>query len=249
MARLTLGSLVRAALATYREDFARIAVLAVLVFVPLAVLETLAERGAHAFDEMDSGPFGLAVLAITLTGASASVFGVTFFAGALDSVVGARRYGHEDVPIRRVLTSLPYGRLIAANLVVALVVGLGLILFVVPGVVAMTLLGIVGPLVNIERLSVREALRRSVRLVRPRFWLAFFGITVPVLAEEALEHPVTSALWNESFLVGLLVNAGFALAVGATVGLLEVTLAHDLIARDRMERQGTLIFERADRRS
>jgi hypothetical protein len=153
------------------------------------------------------------------------------------------------VPIRRVLTSLPYVRLIAANLVVALVVGLGLVLFVVPGVAAMTLLGIVGPLVNIERLSVREALRRSVRLVRPRFWLAFVSITVPVLAEEALEHPVTSALWNESFLVGFLVNVGFALAVGATVGLLEVTLAHDLIARDRMERQGSLIFERADRRS
>lgn len=237
MRLLTLGSLARSALATYREDFWRIAALAVVVFVPLAILETLVERGAHAYEETRDEPAGIAVLAIAFAGASAAIFGLTFFAGALDRMVGARRFGHEDMPLRKVARTLPYGRLVVANFVVALAVEVGFLLLVVPGAIALTLLAIVGPLVNIEGHSVGEALRSSVRLVRPRFWLAFFGVTVPVLIEGASERPITTAFWDESFLVGFLVNAAFAIVVGATVGLLEVTLAHELIARDRLERE------------
>lgn len=138
--------------------------------------------------------------------------------------------------MKQVLRTLPYGRLIPANIIVAIVVEVGFLLLVVPGAIAMTLLAIVGPLINIEGHAVRDALRHSVRLVWPRFWLAFFGITVPLMVEEALGHSITTAVWDEGFATGLLVNAVFALAVGATVGLLEVTLAHALIARDRLER-------------
>lgn len=240
MKRLTLGSLVRSALATYREDFWRVAGLALVVFVPLAVLETLAERGAQAYEESRDEPLAIAVLAVTLVGVSASIFGLTLFSGALDRMVGARHFGHEDMPLGEVIRTLPYGRLILANFVVAVTVEVGLLLAVVPGVLAMTLLSIVGPLVNIEGHSVREALWHSVRLVRPRFWLAFFGITVPVLIEQAAEHRVATAFWDDGFLAGFAVNAGFALVVGATVGLLEVTLAHALIARDRLDRHPEL---------
>jgi hypothetical protein len=246
MTRLTLGSLVRAALATYREDFGRIAALAVAVFVPLSLVETFVEWAADAYDKLGDDTVRIAVLAITFAGTSAAVFGITFFAGALDRMVGARRFGHEDMPLKVVLRTLPYRSLILANLVVLVVVEVGFLLLVVPGAIAMTLLSIVGPLINIEGHGVREALRHSVRLVRPRFWLAFFGITVPILLEEGLTHSLTTAVWAESLLAGFLVNVVFALLVGATVGLLEVTLAHALIARDRLERDPTLTPARAE---
>lgn len=233
MTRLTIGSLVRSSLATYREDFWRIAALAVAVFVPLSLLQTFIEWAADAYDELEEDPVRIAVLAITFAGTGAAIFGITFFAGALDRLVGARRFGHEHVPLRRVLRTLPYGTLVLANLVVLVVVEVGFLLLVVPGAIAMTLLAIVGPVVNIESCGVRDALRRSVHLVRPRFWLAFFAVTLPVMAEEGIEHTLTARVWDESLLAGFLVNTAFALAVGATVGLLEVTLAHTLIARER----------------
>jgi len=245
VARLTLRSLVRSALANYRDDFWRIAALAIVVFVPLSLVQTYVEWAAGAYAELGDDSVRIAVLAITLAGTSAAIFGITFFAGALDRMVGAGRFGHEDMPLKVVLRTLPYRRLILANLVVLAVVEVGFLLLVVPGAIAMTLLAIVGPLVNIEGHSVREALRHSVRLVRPRFWLAFFGITVPVMVEEGIEHTLTSHVWDESLLAGFLVNSAFALAVGATVGLLEVTLAHHLIARDRLESEPGLRQARA----
>lgn len=245
MTRLTLGSLVRSALATYREDFWRIAGLAVIVFVPLSLVQTFVEWAADAYEEIAGGSVRIAVLAIAFAGTSAAIFGLTFFAGALDRMVGARRFGHEDVPLRQVVRTLPYGRLVTANVVVVLVVEVGFLLLVVPGAVALTLLAIVGPLVNIEGHTVREALRHSVRLIRPRFWLAFFGVTVPVMLEEGFAHSITIAVWDESFVQGFLVNVAFALVVGATIGLLEVTLAHALIAGDRLEREPELTPARA----
>jgi hypothetical protein len=236
MTRLTLSSLVRSAFATYREDFWRIAALAVVVFVPLSLVQTFVEWAADAYDGLGGDSVRIAVVVIAFAGTSAAIFGLTFFAGALDRMVGARRFGHEDMPLKEVLRTLPYGSLILANVVVLILVEVGFLLLVVPGAIAMTLLAIVGPLINIEGHGVRQALRHSVRLVRPRFWLAFFGITVPILVEEAVAHSLTTAVWSESILAGFVVNTVFALVVGATVGLLEVTLAHALIARDRLER-------------
>jgi hypothetical protein len=244
--RLTLGSLVRSAFATYRDDFWRIAALAVVVFVPLSLVQTFVEWAADAYDKLGSDSVRLAVLAITFAGTSAAIFGITFFAGALDRMVGARRFGHEDMPLKQVLRTLPYRRLILANLVVVVLVEVGFLLFVVPGAIAMTLLAVVGPLINIEGHPVRDALWHSVRLVRPRFWLAFFGITVPIMVEEAVAHSITVAVWSESFVAGLTVNAVFALVVGATVGLLEVTLAHALIAKDRLDRDPEAMPARAE---
>jgi hypothetical protein len=244
--RLTLGSLVRSALATYRDDFWRIAALAVVVFVPMSLVQTFVEWAAHAYDKLGDDSVRLAVVVITFAGTSAAIFGITFFAGALDRMVGARRFGHEDMPLKEVLRTLPYGRLILANTIVVLVVEVGFLLLVVPGAIAMTLLAIVGPLINIEDHSVRESFRHSVRLVRPVFWLAFFGITVPIMVEEAVAHTLTTAVWEESFAAGLVVNVVFALVVGATVGLLEVTLAHALIARDRLERHPEAMPARAE---
>jgi hypothetical protein len=243
--RLTLGSLVRSVFVTYRADFWRVAALAVVVFVPMSLVETFVEWAADAYDELGGDSLRLAVLAIAFAGTSAAIFGITFFAGALDRMVGARRFGHEDMPLGTVLRTLPYRRLILANLVVVVVVQIGFVLLVVPGAIALTLLAIVGPLVNIEGHSVREALRHSVRLVRPRFWLAFGAVTVPFMLEEGIAHALTTTFWDESLLAGFLVNVFFALAVGATVGLLEVTLAHALIARDRLERHPETIPVRA----
>ncbi len=228
---LTLGSLVRRALGAYRAEFLRVAVPAVCVFVPLAVLDAAVDHATDDWQRSEGGAPSLAVLALVLVSTSAGLFGVTFYAGLLEALVGFREFGRPERPVRQVLRTLPYARLILANIVVAVTVVTGLALLVVPGLVAYTLLAIVGPVINIEGLAVRAALRRSVRLIRPRFWLAFSAATVPLLFETWVEGGL-HRIWEVGLLAGIGIHAVFAVVVGATVGLLEVTLAHELIARD-----------------
>ena len=61
-----------------------------------------------------------------------------------------------------------------------------------PGVVAITLLSVVGPVVMVEGTGAVAALRRSAKLVRPFFWLTFVAVTIPIVVENLLSDAVVS---------------------------------------------------------
>ena len=65
------------------------------------------------------------------------------------------------------------------------IIGSGL--FVVPGLFALTVFGIVGPVIVIERLGAVEAFIRSARLSLPHIIIAFGAIALPFLSEQAIE--------------------------------------------------------------
>lgn len=131
------------------------------------------------------------------------------------------------------LRTLPYGRLIAANVLLAQVVWAGLLLFVLPGLAFLTLFALVGPPINIEHRSVLGAFRRSAGLVRPVFWTAFLAITIPIVIEHTLNHAIEEfALHRGNLVASVLLSGLTAASVGAFVGLVEVTLTYDLVMRD-----------------
>jgi hypothetical protein len=111
------------------------------------------------------------------------------------AAVWAEREKHESTP-SQFLKQLPVLRLIAADLLYALVVIVGLILLVIPGIVFAVWYALLAPAIKIEGLRLRPAFRRSRELVRTRFWLVL-GFVIPViLAEEALGILAHSgALW------------------------------------------------------
>jgi hypothetical protein len=149
--------------------------------------------------------------------------------------VGAQHFGHHDVPVGTAIRELPYGRLVVANVVITVLVVIGTLLVAVPGMITLTLFGIVGPVIVIERRGVFSALGRSARLVVRHPWLAFVAITLPFVGEQVLEDLVVtvrdSSLWLE-----LLAAIGLTLFVGVAVSLVEVVLAHELISRDQASR-------------
>ena len=49
------------------------------------------------------------------------------------------------------LRSLPWGSLILADLLVTLIVVAGLVVLIIPGLIALTLLAVVGPVIELER--------------------------------------------------------------------------------------------------
>ena len=178
--RLRARDVIRAALRTYRERFGRVAGTAFVVFGAVAVVDAIAT--ILVIDHVSS-PVGDAIAST-----AAAVFvmaGVVVYAGILDKVVGAHLHGHPDLSIREVWNVLPLGRLGAADVWLALATLVGLALFVIPGVVILTVWSLVGPVITIENRSVASAFGRSWQLVRPHFWLTLCLVTLPLQIEQA----------------------------------------------------------------
>ena len=217
-----------AALRTYRERFWRVAGTAFIVFGTVAAVDALAT--VLVIDRHVSRPVGA-----TITSTLAAVFamgGVVVYAGILDKVVGAHLHGHPDLSVREIWRVLPLGRLIGADVLLALATLVGLALFVVPGVIVFTLWSLVGPVITIEDRSVVSALRRSQQLVRPCFWLTLGLVTVPLQFEQAVLHAIHyTEIFEHPLVPAFLLNGLLGMVIGSVVGLVEVVLAYDLIAR------------------
>jgi len=141
---------VGAALRTYRKRFWRVAGTAFVVFGAVAAIDALAT--VLVADRHVSRPLGAAIT--STVSAVFSMVGVVVYAGILDKVVGAHLHGHPDLSVPQIWRVLPFGRLVAADLVLAVATLAGLVLFVVPGVVVFTLWSLVGPVITIEDRSV-----------------------------------------------------------------------------------------------
>ena len=134
------------------------------------------------------------------------------------------------MPLLHVLRELPFGRLILADLAAVGIISLGMLVLLIPGLIAAVLFGIVGPLIVIEDLGVRAALRRSAQLVRPHVLMTFLLVLVPMLLEESLLSWVEEAGAHEHLYLRLPADLALTVVVASFVGMLEITLAHGLIA-------------------
>ena len=95
-----------------------------------------------------------------------------------------------------------------------------------------TLWSLVGPVITIEDRAVGSALRRSWQLVRPHFWLMLFLVTVPLQVEQAVLHAIHyTEIFEHPLVPAFLLNGLLGMVIGSVVGLVEVVLAYDLIAR------------------
>ena len=74
-----------------------------------------------------------------------------------------------------------------------MLVALGILAFVVPGILVFVYLGLAAPVVEIEHRGVRAALARSYRLVRGHFWLVL-AVLVPIeIVSDAMTDLATAA--------------------------------------------------------
>lgn len=230
--RLTLRLLVGQAVRVYRHRFLRVAVPAVCILVPLSMLEAITEHLQHHFANHPDLVVRILVAIESVAAAAVGLIGFVFFAGLLDRLIGAHLEGHDDPPVREVLHTLPYWRLVRADLLYIVLAVAGFVLFIVPGLLVMTFFGIIGPVINVKGVGVIRAFRESARLVRSHVVLVFFAVTVPVLVENQIDGAIAVAVWKQGLLSGLVVNSLLAATLLAFIGLLEVVLAHGLIHRD-----------------
>lgn len=226
--RLRVREVLGAALRTYRERFWRVAGTAFVVFGAVAAVDAFAT--VLVIDRHVSRPYGAGITS-TVSAVFAMV-GVVVYAGILDKVVGAHLHGHPDLSIREIWHVLPLGRLVGADVVLALGTLAGLAVFVIPGVILFTLWSLVGPVITIEDRAVGSALRRSWQLVRPHFWLVLILVTIPLQVEQAVLHAIHYAeIFEHPLVPAFLLNGLLGMVIGSVVGLIEVVLAYELIAR------------------
>jgi hypothetical protein len=206
---------------TARMEPARVIVPALVIFGLDAVQGTF-------YTEVAVDHLGIrSVIGAVLFGAS--TLGLTFYSGMLERLVGSVERNEPAQPVLRVLRTLPWLRLLAAEGILILLSAAASLLLVLPGLIVGTLFALVGPLINLLDASVPDAFKRSVSVVWPHFMLVFCIITLPLALEhevivfvaELIPHEHIWAVFLTTFILGDL--------FGMALGLMEVTMAERLV--------------------
>ena len=220
----------------YREEPKRVAASAYLLLMPAVIAGAGLGALVDALRDTALEDRVAMFAAISALAGFLSTLGFVVYAALLDELVGARIRGRRLPSISAALRHLPFGRLIVADLLVAAILGITTAFLIVPGLVAICLLAIVGPVVNIERANPTAALRRSARLTWPHLGTVALTI-VPALAVEELAHHSFCYLHEaHAWLLELLIGMVLVPTLGAYIGLAEVVLAYALLVRDPSSR-------------
>lgn len=227
-----LGSTYASIGRTYVSRSPALIALAALVFLPLGLLDAI--HTTADFERLDIDTVLALAALLGLLGAviATSLLGEVFYSGAV-AISLVRPPGEPEPTLREIARRISYRRLIAVDLVYVLVVVVGLVLFLVPGVLAFVLLGLAGPVIEIEGRGVRAALRRSYELVRGRFWLVFWVLApIEVVGDAAGEWigHLVHGLLGEGLLGTWLGESAASIALSPLFAIAAVLLTVELIA-------------------
>ncbi len=143
-------------------------------------------------------------------------------AGLATSCAGALAQGRDG---RGAVSQRLAGRwpvLIGVALIVGVLCSVGLLLFVVPGVLAYLVLVLAAPAAVMERSGVGESLRRSVRLSRGHRG-RIFGVTllagvITTITGVVITSVISAAFGQQDPVTTLLITQGIGVVVGAFTG-------------------------------
>jgi len=213
----------------WRGNFVRLTIMALFLEIPLV----LAELGLHVGAGFSlSTERSAAVNAVALPVALYGSLSHHFLSGLLEKLVGSERHGHPNSTLREILRELPWWRLLGADLLMTLMVVVGYVAFVVPGLLIATWMTPLLVIVNLERRPVRASMRRSYRLVRGHFWRVFsvgFLALVVVQAVGELVGGLAASL-SHAHVVEVIAHATPATLLMPIAALPIVVLTFDLVA-------------------
>lgn len=208
---LSVGEILDTSFSLYRRHFGALATVSLVCTGLPLVLRLFVEAAGGLFAHLTLALvyfLGLVVLSLIATGAT--VFIVS------ESYLGRPLTAREAL-----MRATPYmGRILIASLLMAVVVGLGFLLLVFPGVILAVGLAVAIPAVVLESgQSASGALSRSWELTRGSRWRIFgLGITLFVL----LYIPVVAIGGVMAMLIPRGATAGFGVASTATIVALAI---------------------------
>ncbi len=178
--------------------------LAALVLVPQAVGDALV---GNIEIERVEGPADVLKLAAIPATLAVNLGGEAFYAGITAAIVVRWRAGSDLENLRDIARSVLYGRLIALDILLVIGTMVGLVLLIIPGVVFYTYLWVAPAMIEINGLTIRQALRESVELIRGSFWRVLAFATLVLIGTEAagtvLESPLHGVTGEAVFNLGI----------------------------------------------
>lgn len=172
---MAIGEVLREAWGLYKRFLWQFVLTAVAVFAVLDLLSALADRIA--------GDSVAAAILISLVAAVVGIVGYFWVQAALVELVRDVRDGTADRGVgatyRAVQPRLP--AVIAAGIIAAIGIGIGLILLIAPGLYLLTIWSMLVPVIVIEGRSAGESFSRSREIVRGHGWSVFGLIIVTFL--------------------------------------------------------------------
>ena len=228
---LTYGRVLRQAWEMLRGHYRRVALVAMVLFVPPPLLAA-ALRGMRDALEADPGlarglGYIIGLLVVTLI----HLAGPVVYAVYLDEAVGHEYFKGHRLHFRVVLRTLPWGRLVLADLILITGATVGLALFVVPGLIWLTLFTLVGPVIVQERHGLFDGFARTLQLGRAAWPQILLLVVVLLAVERGLHEWIHQALHHHDFWIEVGASWLVSALVGGFVGLVEVALATELMAR------------------
>lgn len=231
-ARSVVAGIVR----VFRASWLALLVLGLALFVPLGLLTTIAPGEGIEIERFDD-PAAIATVGVGIAQVILPLLGTVLFAGLVAAAVERERE-HQSRDLGEIIRSLPYGRLIAADVLLVIVIGVGLLLFLVPGVLALVWFCLIAPVIEHEDTTVRRAFGRSRELARGHFRQIAVLVWPAVILQSLLDGLIEGlafdllgegfgAEWLAAVLGNLIADPIFALIV--------VTLYIELRARERAE--------------
>ncbi len=158
--------------------------------------------------ELSTGQIA-ALVAAALGHSGVALFGDVLYTGIVARAVVAVRQG-EHRSLRETARSLPYLRLAAADVLLALCVGFGLLLVVIPGLILFGWFALIAPAIELEERRLFDAFRRSRELVRGNLLRVLLLLLPLVVLDDLISGLVQSK-------EALGIHSGFLVDWGAAV--------------------------------
>lgn len=218
---------------TYLRWAPSLLLLAVIVFIPVGLVHTIAIHPDINALDLDGVLKVLGVLLAVMALAITGLLGEVFYTGAVAILL---THPHDDRPpsLGEIARMVKYRRLIAIDLLYGVVVAVGLILLVAPGAAAFVWFALAAPVVEIEGREVRAAFARSVQLIRGRFWVVF-AVLVPIelvgdgiaTLAAGIAHDLLGETFLSEWLADVLANLAFTPFYAVAAVLITVSLIRE----------------------
>jgi hypothetical protein len=255
--RKTLGEILSSAFNIYKANASQLILIVAVVVVPLSLISALFSGVVFAPDKVrvtntggvvvfDYAGRGLGVA--LLAGAIGALIAVLISAVLQAAILRAAAQATIGDPVD-VEASYRYGlkrlwSVILVSILVGLVVAVGFILLVIPGIIFLVFLSVSIPVLIVEGRRGTEAMGRSWNLVKGNFWHAFGVIVVAALIVGIISG-IIGAIGGDNWAVRWIFTSIAQILTVPFASLVSVLLYLDLRARSESLSADTLRQELA----
>ncbi|MFP5328338.1 MAG: hypothetical protein ACLGHT_12750, partial [Acidimicrobiia bacterium] len=236
---MTLGDILDGSFKLFKANARTVLLIVAVIYLPLQVVSAFSMRdtiGVGLFNilndpsvtstELDSTQQDVGQIVVQLIAAGMSLLATPFIAGAIARVVGGSYLGEEVGPAEALKSSgRKFGPLLGSFILVHLVEGVGLLACCIGALFVMPMFVMVAPAIVVEDLGPIEAMRRSWRLTKNRYWQVL-GIA---LLSGFIANALGSILSQIPTLAAMFVGGPFAWVIAALAGVVASMLSAPIV--------------------